>query len=329
MGLLPFLLFAVIGCATAPVEPASPPTPETYPAPVTPSPTTPVTVAEATTAPGPSATPRATSHLSAATPDPAAFVNGVSVAQFIILPPNAPENIRRIFALGQSLGRDPYAFSKIGDSISSVSYYFAYFDWRNYRLGVYEDLQPAIDFYSGSFERTSLAARVGANAWSVFTPGKGDGDACDPAEHMVACEFRVHNPSVALIRLGTNDTAPGDDYERAMRFAIEYCSANGIIPVLVTKSDRFEGDNRHNETLRRLAAEFAVPLWDFDVAAAALPNRGLGADDVHLTIGPDDDFTNPITLTFGYALSDLTGLMMLDALRQIITAEQQPVGSGQ
>jgi hypothetical protein len=321
--LLSFLLLAFAGCADAPAALVSPPpTPRITASPVASPP--PVTAAGvATPPPGPSATPWATARPSpTSTPNAAAFVNGVPVETFIVFPPGAQENVRRIFALGQTLGRDPRAFSKVGDSISSVSYYFANFDWERYHLGIYERLQPAIDFYAGSFERASLAARVGAHAWVVFTPGLADPEQCASDEHMAACEFRVHNPSVALIRLGTNDIAPGDDYERAMRFAIDYCAAGGVIPVLVTKSDRFEGDNRHDETLRRLAAEYAVPLWDFDLAAAALPNRGLGRDNVHLTVGPDDDFTNPATLTFGYALSDLTGLMMLDAIREVIEAEE-------
>jgi hypothetical protein len=323
--LLPILVLALAGCAAAPAALVSPPpTTPIATAPVTPPPTPPVTGETIVTPPpGPSATPRATARPSPMpTLGPAAFVNGVPVETFIVLPPEALENVRRIFARGQGLGRDPHAFSKLGDSVSSVSYYFANFDWGRYQLGVYERLQPAIDFYAGSFARTSLAARVGAHAWAVFTPGQADPTECASDEHMAACEFRVHNPSVALIRLGTNDTAPGDDYERAMRFAIDYCAAKGVIPVLVTKSDRFEGDNRHNETLRQLAAEYAVPLWDFDLAAAALPNRGLGHDNVHLTVGPDDDFTNPETLTFGYGLSDLTGLMMLDAIRELMEDEE-------
>lgn len=235
--------------------------------------------------------------------------------------PEVQDNVRRIFAHGQELGRNRHAFSKVGDSISLTSHYFARFDQKNYNLGIYNGLQPAIDYYKDSFERFGMAARIGLHAWIAFRPGVADPAQCKPDEHMVQCEIRLHNPSVLLIRLGTNDTAAGDAYERAIRFAIDYSIINGIIPVLITKSDRFEGDNRHNETLRRLAVEYAVPLWDFDVVAGSLPDRGLGGDNVHLTMYGLDDFSDPATLTFGYPLSDLTGLMMLDAIRRTVEPE--------
>ncbi|HNS40767.1 MAG TPA: hypothetical protein PKJ56_11055, partial [Promineifilum sp.] len=105
---------------------------------------------------------------------------------------------------------------------------------------------------------------------------------------------------------------------RALEIGREYSIERGVIPVLITKSDRAEGDDRHNATLRALAAEYALPLWDFDVVAGTLPDRGLRGDSVHLTSYATDDYTDPATLGYGYPLSDLTGLMMLDAIRQII-----------
>lgn len=288
--------------ATARVFPTATPTP-------TPTPT-------ATPTPVPTATPAAT-----ATPtrDPATLVNGVPVEHFVVMPPATVDNVRRIFARGQELGRNPRAFSKLGDSISLTSHYFARFDQKRYDLGIYQALQPTIDYYDNSFERFGLAVRIGLLAWISFRPGVADPQLCRPEEHMVECELRLHNPSVLVIRLGTNDIAPGDAFERAIRHAIETSTAEGVIPLLVTKSDRFEGDNRHNETLRALAAEYAVPLWDFDLVAGTLPDRGLGGDAVHLTMYAGDDFSDPATLSFGYPLSDLTGLFALDAIRRATT----------
>lgn len=255
------------------------------------------------------------------TPDPSGFVNGVPVEHFIIMPPETRANVRRIFEKGRDLGRNPNAFSKVGDSISLTSHYLARFDQKRYNLGIYEDLQETIDFYDGSFERFGVALRIGLHAWIAFRPGVADPEKCEPEEHMVECEFRLHNPSVLLIRLGTNDTATGDAYERAIRFAIEYSVSKGVIPVLVTKSDRFEGDDRHNQTMRALAQEYSVPIWDFDIVASTLPDQGLSGDSVHLTMYAVNDYTDPATLSFGYPLSDLSGLMMLDAIRQIVTEE--------
>ncbi len=284
---------------------------------LTPEPThTPTAPPLPTWTPTPTATATATP-----TPDPAALVNGVPVEHFVVMPPETVENVRAIFARGRELGRNPRAFSKVGDSISLTSHYFARFDQKRYNLGIYAGLQPAIEYYKDSFERFGMATRIGLHAWIAFRPGLADPRMCRDDEHMVACEIRLHNPSVILFRLGTNDTASGDAYERAIRHAIDYSIRNGVIPVLVTKSDRFEGDNRHNETMRVLATKYAVPLWDFDVVAGSLPDRGLGGDAVHLTMYGGDDYSDPATLTYGYPLSDLTGLMMLDAIRKVVEAE--------
>lgn len=276
---------------------------------------TPTTTLVATVTPTSAAT--ATDTLTP-TPDPAYVVNGVQMEHFVVIPPETRQNVRRIFAHGQRLGRNPHAFSKVGDSISLTSHYFARFDQGKYELGIYQRLDPTIAYYKDSFERFGVALRIGLHAWIAFRPGLADAQKCSPDEHMVACEIRLNNPSVLLIRLGTNDTAAGDAYERAIRHAIEYSIHEGIVPILVTKSDRFEGDNRHNDTMRMLAAEYAVPLWDFDLIAATLPDRGLGGDNVHLTMYGLNDYTDPATLRFGYPLSDLTGLMMLDTIRLIV-----------
>ena len=274
----------------------------------------------ATPTPVPTATPTPTPT---PTRDPATLVNGVPVEHFVVMPPATVENVRRIFARGQELGRNPRAFSKLGDSISLTSHYLARFDQNRYNLGIYSALQPTIDYYDHSFERFGVAVRIGLHAWIGFKPGLADPVLCRPDEHMVECELRLHNPSVLVIRLGTNDIAPGDAFERAMRHAIETSMAEGVIPLLVTKSDRFEGDNRHNETLRALAAEYAVPLWDFDLVAGTLPDRGLGGDAVHLTMFASDDFSDPAALSFGYPLSDLTGLFALDAIRRVTVGEAE------
>lgn len=294
------------------VPTATPTLTPTYTPTATPTPT-----ATATATSTPTQTPTPTP-----TPDPARLVNGVPIEDFIIMPREVRDNVREIFTRGQELGRNPHAFSKIGDSVSLTSDYFARFGQNRYNLGIYEGLQPAIDQYKKSFDHFGMALRIGLHAWTAFKPGMADPDKCKPEEHMVECEFRLHNPSVVLIRLGTNDTAEGNAYERAIRYAIEYSIKNGVIPVLVTKSDRFEGDNRNNETMRALARELSVPLWDFDVVAGSLPNRGLRDDNVHLTVYGVNDFTDPATLSYGYPLSDLTGLMMLDAIRQTFLTEE-------
>lgn len=167
-----------------------------------------------------------------------------------------------------------------------------------------------------------MAARNGLHAWSALRPGEADSSLCNADESMVECEVRLHNPSVIIFRLGTNDVAEGEYFERAMREAVEYSIKQGIIPVLGTKADRFEGDNRNNEAVRRIAAEYGVPIWDFDVVAGTLPNRGMGKDNVHLSGTETNDYTQPETFLTGYPVNDLTALFMLDMIRRTVTEEQ-------
>lgn len=310
--------------APTPAITLTPPTPvPTATATSTPTPA-PTATATATTTPTPTFTPPPTiTRLPSPTPDPAARINDVPLPEFLWMPPETVANVQAIFARGQELGRNPRAFSKIGDSLSLIAYYLVWFDQARYDLGPYAALQPTIDFYDGSFQRFGVAVRNGLHAWAAFREGNADPAVCAPEENMVDCEIRQHNPSVLLIRLGTNDNSTDDTFERAIRYTIEYAVKQGIVPVLGTKADRFEGaDNRNNETLRRLAAEYHIPLWDFDRLADTLPNRGLGDDNVHLTSAPLNDYSDPATYRAGYPINDLAALMTLDAIRRAI---EEPV----
>jgi hypothetical protein len=130
---------------------------------------------------------------------------------------------------------------------------------------------------------------------------------------MIACEFRLNNPSVVIFVLGTNDIGSGDRFEQNMRQIVEYSIDEGVIPILTTKADRFEGrDNRNNEILRKTASLYRIPLWDFDLVASTLPDKGMGRDNVHLTFLAEFDYRQPRSFQRGYGLFNLTCLMVLD-----------------
>ncbi len=250
--------------------------------------------------------------------DPAA-VNGILIDEIVVMPDEVKENVRQIYARGQALGRNSHGFSKLGDSLIATSSFLTQFDTGNYDLGEFADLQPAIDYYTGSYERYGVALRPGLHAWGVFDPLWANKDWCQANENLLACEFRLNNPGVLLVLLGTNDAGnpPGFDYN--MRKVIEYSIENGVIPIIVTKADRFEGpDNTNNEILRQIAADYLVPLWDFDLVAGTIPGRGLLDDQVHLTVFVENDYTMPEAFQTGTGLHNLTGLMALDAVRQVI-----------
>jgi hypothetical protein len=239
------------------------------------------------------------------------------VNEIIIMPPEVRQKVRETLALGSQLGRNPNAFSKIGDSVALTPHYLTLFDRGQYVLGDYEYLQPAIDHYAGSFERYGVATRIGLHAWSLFDPLWADKEWCQPNEDMVACEIRLHNPSVLLIRLGSNDAGAEKAFNDNMRALVAYALENGVVPILGTKADRFEGiDDRNNRIIREIAADYQVPLWDFDHVAGTIPQRGLGGDQVHMTMTDSNDYTDPNSFARGYPVSDLTALMALYAVYQ-------------
>lgn len=239
-------------------------------------------------------------------------LNGLPIDAIVVLTGDVQQHVREIYAAGQALGRNPRAFSKIGDSTIQNPYFLARFDGGAYNLGDYAYLQPVIDHFAGSFGREGMAVRRGLHSWSILNPAWADKTLCQPDETPIACEFRVHNPSVVLIRLGANDSGAAKLFDQNMRQIVEHSIANGVIPVLGTKADRHEGpDNTNNNILRQIAADYRIPLWDFDQLAQTLPYSGLAADGVHMTSFYAHDYTLPEALQRGHGAHNLSALMVL------------------
>lgn len=246
-------------------------------------------------------------------------INEMPYDEFILLAPDVIQHVREIYARGQMLGRNPTVFTRLGDSIIEYPVFLTRFDEGTYNLGDYRYLQRVINIYAGSFDHDSIAVIRGLHSWSVLDPMWADNRLCLSGEHMLACEFRRENPSLIFIRLGTNDRGIPDITEESFRQILDVCIENGVIPVLETKADRFDGyGSPNNGIIRALAAEYAVPLWDFDILASTLPRRGLDLDGVHLTAFFAHDWTQARGFTTGHGLHNLVALIVLDEIQQIL-----------
>ena len=259
------------------------------------------------------------------TPEPprVTVVNGLPLETFFFMDEAVQANVREIFVRGQEIGRNPQAFSKVGDSTIENPHFLARFDEGPYNLGEYAYLQGAIDHFAGSHGRQGLAVRRGLHSWTVNDPLWADKSVCLANESPLACEIRAHNPAYLIIRLGSNDRGLPAGFEQNVRLVLQYAIDNGVIPILGTKADRFEGSNINNDIIRRLAAEFKVPLWDYDLVAATIPGRGLDVDQVHLTTFYAHDYTSPTAYQRGHGLHNLTALM---ALEQVWREIRQSLG---
>jgi hypothetical protein len=234
--------------------------------------------------------------------------------------PTVSDTARQIYQHGQQMGRNPHAFSKIGDCQSITTYFLADFEHPgNYRLGEYDILQQTIDWFSGSFARESLSVKGGFNAAAVLSPLRADRVRCKSGESPLACEIRVNNPSIAIISLEEWWSGKPENYEKYFRQIIEYVIQQGVVPIVATKADNLEGNHLINKTITRLAWEYDIPLWNFWAAVQPLPSRGLLKDGFHLTHGNNYFFDDPKTIKTGVSVRNLTALQALDAVWRILS----------
>ena len=255
-----------------------------------------------------------------ATPQPVELVATPADWRSLPVIPIVSDRARAIYQSGLSMGTREHAFSKIGDCESQAGWYLTDFDHGPgaYSLGPYEYLQPVIDYFPGSFDRASAAAKSSFNAASLMNPLWADHSACQPDESPLACEVRIWRPSLALVMLGTNDSPRPANFEGNLRKVLDYMIDQDVLPVLATKADNLEGDGSINATIVRLAAEYDIPLWNYWKAMQPLPNNGLLLDGAHLTNGPNR-FDDPTAMQSGWAIRNLTALQALDAVWRGVT----------
>ena len=234
--------------------------------------------------------------------------------------PTVSDAMKAVYKRGLEMGNDPNAFSKVGDCQTNTGFYLVDFDHKGwYSLGEeYAYLQDTIDYYQGSYSRTSLAMRDGYNVAAILTPLRADPKQCEKNENPIQCEFRLHNPSIAIISLETNfNDRPADDYGKYMRQIVEYSIEQGVVPILATKGDNIEGDNSINAEIAEIAVEYDIPLWNLWAALQPLPNQGHDTDlndGFHLSFSRNF-FDKPKNMLSGWPWRNLTALQALDAVR--------------
>lgn len=239
--------------------------------------------------------------------------------------PTISANALSIYQDGLEMGNDPTHFSKVGDCQNVTSYFLADFDKGRYRLGEdYADLQEVIEYYEGSWRRESLAVKGGFNVASVLNPMFANTDLCEINETPLACEFRIHNPSVAIVSMETwwNHDDP-TKYEFYMRKLLDAVIAQGVMPVLATKADNLEGDHVINQAIAQLGYEYDIPVWNFWAASDPLPKHGLTEDGFHLTLGLGNYFDNPDNFAGAWPIRNLTALQTMDAVYDTIQTIEQ------
>jgi hypothetical protein len=231
--------------------------------------------------------------------------------------PTVSAKAKAIYEAGLAAGNVPDRFSKVGDCQNITTYFLAIFDNpRQYDLGEdYAYLQDAIGYFEGSFSRESVAIGGGMNVAAVLAYRWADQELCESLESPLACELRLHKPSIVLISMeetwGRDNQV--ENYEKYMRQVLDTVIAAGAVPILGTKASNLEGDHRINQVIAQLAYEYDIPLWNFWLAVQPLPNQGLLEDGFHLTHGYNF-YDDPKNLEQAWPIRNLTALQTIDAV---------------
>jgi hypothetical protein len=231
-----------------------------------------------------------------------------------VIPETIDASLQKVYERGLELGNDPHAFSIFGDCQTRPGDFFGVFETDP---AVIESLSPelreVVDNFGGSFNRESPTAQDGTTPGSLLWNQWHRGEyGCTFAETPVECELRIHRPSFVLIQVGTHFESRNTEYLR--RVILQLMDA-GVIPILATKADNREKDERINRDMSMLAAEYDLPLWNFWAAVSDLPERGLYTRD-------DRPLQGPIYLTEEAAVRHrMTGLAALNVVWRAVTGE--------
>jgi hypothetical protein len=220
-----------------------------------------------------------------------------------IISPGLPEWVpavtpymRRTYQLSRWFGKDLTLFTVVGDCNSESTAYLGRLAAGTFTLPEgYSYLKPTIERFSASFSRYSLATHGSFGAEAMFDSTWTDPSLCGD-DGPLSCELKYSRASVAFIALGTGDQYTWKDFETHYRAVIEYTLNANVLPVLVTKADDLETHSQAksgyiNAIIRRLGAEYGVPVMDFWAATRELPGYGLrneGNDNFHMTPAGSD-----------------------------------------
>ena len=231
-----------------------------------------------------------------------------------VIPEAIDSSLQKVYQRGLELGNDPHAFSIFGDCQQRPGDFFGVFETDSELVeSLTPELRALIANFQGSFNRESPTAQdgttPGALLWNQWHRGEYG---CTFAETPVQCELRIHRPSFVIIQIGTHFESRNTEYLH--RVILQLIDA-GVVPILATKADNREKDERINKDMAMLAAEYDLPLWNFWAAVSDLPDRGLYTRD-------DRPLQGPIYLTEeALVLHRMTGLAALNAVWRAVTGK--------
>jgi hypothetical protein len=203
-------------------------------------------------------------------PSRAALPNWLSI-------PSLPR-AKALLQAAAKAGRDMRFFTVAGDSNALWFSYHGRIGTGNFEYGRNGYLRnTVVARFDPSFAHEGVAVGGGLRAADMFDASRNKPPICRGDEGVLACELRTSKASIVLVQLGTGDKFVWKDFEDNYRAILNYALANNVLPILFTKADDL--DSQHggasqdtlNNVIRKLAAEYQLPMADLYAATRSLP----------------------------------------------------------
>jgi hypothetical protein len=201
--------------------------------------------------------------------------------------PALTPHMRQVYAAARRRGLNPASFSVAGDCNSEGNIFTQLIAYDLIDLTNTPYLRATARYFKNSTFRKSMAVAGGFSAATIMDPMWSFPEFCRLDEGPFACELRTSKSSIVFILLGTGDHFQWQDFETHYRAPIEYALKAGVLPVLVTKVDALESQEGGatpgyiNDVIRRLGAEYDVPVVDLYQATRDLRDGGLTDEPGH------------------------------------------------
>jgi hypothetical protein len=209
--------------------------------------------------------------------------------------PTVSKKVQQLYKDALKAGRKASTVTVIGDCNSEHPVFLGRLAAGAFNLSPYPQLQKTYQAFLPSFNRVSMATSGSFNAGMAFDTTWADPKVCKGNEGPLGCELRLSNASIVIVSLGTGDTFTWQDFEKHYKTIIDTVLAAKAVPVLMTKADELEtrqggAPAEHiNNVVRKLGAQYGLPVIDFDKAAQTLPDGGL-AQERNVDLQPIDPF---------------------------------------
>jgi hypothetical protein len=198
--------------------------------------------------------------------------------------PTVSKKVQQLYKDAIKAGRQAGSVTVIGDCNSEHPVFLGRLDAGAFNLAPYPQLQKTYAAFKPSLSRVSIATSGSFNAGMAFDTTWADPKVCKGDEGPLGCELRLSNASIVILSLGTGDTFTWQTFEKHYKAIIDTVLAAKAVPVLMTKADALETRQGGapaefiNNVVRKLGAQYGLPVIDFDRAAGTLPDGGLAQE---------------------------------------------------